>query len=74
MKPKADLVLCHPFAGQTRPVDRLLAFGVVAGIVFSLMATAEIHRPGRDQNRQSLARDDHVAPRITRTKATTRLC
>src|SRR5690606_2656251 len=38
-----------------------------------LMATAEVHRPRRDQDRQALARDDHAIPRIARTKAATRL-
>ncbi len=37
-----------------------------------LMPAAEVHRPRRDQDRQSLARDDHAISRIARTRATTR--
>jgi hypothetical protein len=37
-----------------------------------LMPAAEVHRPRRDQDRQSLASDDHAVPRIARTRAATR--
>src|SRR5690606_32735422 len=37
-----------------------------------LMSTAEVHRPRCNQDRQSLARDDHAVPRIARTRAATR--
>src|SRR5690606_29332331 len=37
-----------------------------------LMPTAEVHWPRCNQDRQSLARDDHAAPRMARTRAATR--
>ena len=37
-----------------------------------LMAAAEVHRPGRDQDRQTLTGDDHAAPRSARTRAAAR--
>lgn len=36
------------------------------------MPTAEVHRPRCDQDRQSLASDDHAVPRMARTRAATR--
>lgn len=36
------------------------------------MPTAEVHRPRCNQDRQSLARDDHAVPRMARTRAATR--
>lgn len=37
-----------------------------------LMPTAEVHRPRCNQDRQSLARDDHTGARMARTRAATR--
>ncbi|CUX67475.1 conserved hypothetical protein [Agrobacterium tumefaciens str. Kerr 14] len=37
-----------------------------------LMPTAEVHRPRCNQDRQSLARDDHAGARMARTRAATR--